>query len=279
MKHLRKTLQYIHDDVISREFDRLVLIIGDEGMGKSTLMLSLMLHWDDIRGKEQDQDDIFDRMVWDGREAFTRTIVEKDAKSAISVMDAARILHRRQSMHGDQVELQQDLLDSRFKEQLIFLGFQSWDDIPTFLQKRRAKNAIVIPRRGYVRAYNREDIDRKFETGDWPDPRFRDGFPSLEGTDLWDEFQARDEEHKRDRMISEESLNTKELKKREQAKIALRAVKPWDASDGMTHRDASKLLDYSASWVTRRVAEWKDGEIELDETEMQPEPQDSEGTA
>jgi len=279
MKHLRKTLQYIHDDVISREFDRLVLIIGDEGMGKSTLMLSLMLHWDDIRGKEQDQDDIFDRMVWDGREAFTRTIVEKDAKSAISVMDAARVLHRRQSMHGDQVELQQDLLDSRFKEQLIFLGFQSWDDIPTFLQKRRAKNAIVIPRRGYVRAYNREDIDRKFETGDWPDPRFRDGFPSLEGTDLWDEFQARDEEHKRDRMVSEESLDTKELKKREQAKIALRAVKPWDASDGMTHRDASKLLDYSASWVTRRVAEWKDGEIELDETEMQPEPQDSEGTA
>jgi hypothetical protein len=279
MKHLRKTLQYIHDDVISREFDRLVLIIGDEGMGKSTLMLSLMLHWDDIRGKEQDQDDIFDRMVWDGREAFTRTIVEKDAKSAISVMDAARVLHRRQSMHGDQVELQQDLLDSRFKEQLIFLGFQSWDDIPTFLQKRRAKNAIVIPRRGYVRAYNREDIDRKFETGDWPDPRFRDGFPSLEGTDLWDEFQARDEEHKRDRMVSEESLSVKEVKRLEQAKIAIQLHKPWDGSGGMTLREAAKYTDFSRTWVSSRVQEWKEGEIEVDLTDHKSESKQGAGVS
>lgn len=279
MRLLRRTLQHIHDDVINREFDRLVLVIGDEGMGKSTLMLSMMLHWEDIRGREPDQDDIFDRMVWDGREAFTRTIVENERKSAISVMDAARVLHRKQSMHGDQVELQQDILDSRFKEQLIFLGFQSWDDIPTFLQKRRAKNAIVIPRRGYVRAYNREDIDRKYETDDWPDPRFRDEFPPLDGTDFWAEFQRRDEEHKRDRMVSEESLDVKEVKKREQAKVALRAVKPWDGSSGMKYRDAAKLIDYSPSWITRKVAEWKDGEIELDETKTQTEPQDGEVTA
>lgn len=44
-----------------------------------------------------------------------------------------------------------------------------------------------------------------------------------------------------------------------QVKTALRAVKPWDDHEGMTHREAAKLTDYSHSWVTERVNEWHDG--------------------
>jgi hypothetical protein len=42
----------------------------------------------------------------------------------------------------------------------------------------------------------------------------------------------------------------------------LRAVKPWEEEAGMTHREASELVDYSDSWVSKRVSEWRNGEWE-----------------
>lgn len=274
MEHLKATLNAIYEQAITNEYDRLVLVIGDEGVGKSTLMLSIVLLWHEIRNESVDYDRIFRRVVWGDRSSFKRAIVNSDARTVIPVMDAARVLHKKESMMGDQVELQKSLLDSRFKENLILLGFQSWRDIPTFLQRRRAKNAFVIPRRGVVNGYNRQDLDDRYQGEEWPDPRFRDSFPSLDGMDIWDEFKQRDRKQKEDRLLSEDEFTPSEIRKQEQAKVVLRAVKPWDPNAGMTQRDAAKLIDYSQGWVSDRVMDWKEGLLNVDLSEDVPEPPD-----
>lgn len=275
MEHLKATLEAIYRGAIQQEFDRIILVIGDEGVGKSTLMLSASMVWTDIRGLDVNPDDVLNKMVWGDRSEFKRAIVESERQSIITVQDAARILHKKESMTGEQVDLQKSLLDSRFKENLILLGFQAWDDIPSFMQRRRAKNAFVIPRRGYVKGYNRSDLDHRFEEGDWPDPRFRDQFPSLEGLDIWDEFKRRDREHKEDRLLTEEDFTPSEIRKQVQAKVALRAVKPGDPNAGMTQREAAKLIDYSQGWISDRVQDWKDGDLDVDLSDELDKPQAS----
>jgi hypothetical protein len=48
---------------------------------------------------------------------------------------------------------------------------------------------------------------------------------------------------------------------REQSiKTVVNAVKPWDDDDGMTYREASSLVEYTAEWVGHIVRRWKDGE-------------------
>jgi hypothetical protein len=49
-----------------------------------------------------------------------------------------------------------------------------------------------------------------------------------------------------------------QAKRKEAIKTVIRACKPWDDEEGMSYRDAAKLVDYKYSWVSNRVREWKD---------------------
>jgi len=109
-------------------------------------------------------------------------------------------MHRKEAMDSDQIEVEKDLLDVRVKEHVILLGYQDWDIIPTFLQKRRAKNLFYIPTRGTLWGYKRSTIDERRESDSWPEPDMTAQFPSLEGTDLWRRYKRRDVEMKKERM-------------------------------------------------------------------------------
>ncbi len=115
-------------------------------------------------------------------------------------MDAARVLNKKETMVGEQRELEKDLLDVRMKAFLMLLGFQSWDRVASMLQDRRAKFVLRIPRRGVVEGYSRASIDKRQEKESWPEPDMRARFPSLEGTRLWREFKRRDLEAKERRI-------------------------------------------------------------------------------
>jgi len=58
----------------------------------------------------------------------------------------------------------------------------------------------------------------------------------------------------------EEREDPDTAKRKEKIKTILRATKPWHQSDGMTQRDAAKLVDMSQGWVAKRIREWKDGD-------------------
>lgn len=255
----KKYLERIDKQVISKNDDRVLVVLGDEGVGKSTYMLQLAQLWRSIRNGDSGSDSVLESMVWGKRSDFTDALRERPEGSIICVQDAPHVLFRREAMHGEQIDVEKNLLDIRIKNFLIVLGFQDWADVPTSLTRRRAENVFLIPRRGVVRGYSRSGIDERRDSESWPDPEFQDRFPDLEGTELWTRFQERDREAKMDRLDDLDEPNTEDVERREQIKTALRAVKPW-SNDGLTYREAAKICDYSAGWISDRVQEWKDGE-------------------
>lgn len=270
MKKIQRYLERLYSDVLHQDLDAMTLVIGDEGSGKSTFMLGALWLYEQIREESPTVDSVLSRTVYDDRDAYRMKLLHSNQFDPIAAMDAAHIFYRKQTMHGDQIKAEKANLDIRTFNYFVLLGYQDWDDITDQLQRRRARHAFRIPRRGVVWGYNRDSIDEKYDTGEWPEPDLKDTFPDLSGTDLWKEFDRRDEERKRDRLESDDSPDPKDIHRQEQIKTALRAVKPWDDSRGMTQTEAAKLIDYSRAWVSQRIQEWQDGHHRdlLDEEEL-----------
>lgn len=224
-RYLEKLYQHVQND-----WDRIIPIIGPEGVGKSTLILQSNWLWDDIRGKNPRPETVLDYVVFDDRDAFRQKLLSSSQTDPISVMDAAHVLFNKDVMKPDQIEVEKSLLDIRTENYVIFLGYQSWGDIPTQLRKRRAENAIYIPRRGYLKGFNRRQLDEKesMDEGEWPDPALRDTFPSLEGTRLWERFNEIDKQRKRSRLQTDEAADSE--------------LTPQDVVDEIVDQDA--LVEY-----------------------------------
>lgn len=192
---------------VEKDFDSLVPIIGDEGMGKSTLILQLDWLWREEVGAEVSPEAAVGDIAWD-LEGFKESIGTSPRKSCIHVHDAARVLSRKKAMHGDQIEVEEDLLDMRFGNYLVLLGYQEFDLVPTILASRRAKNLLRIPRRGIVHGHNEANIRKRYEDGDWPEPTFKDTFPDLEGKELWRQFKEEDQRRKQERISPDSDEET-----------------------------------------------------------------------
>lgn len=204
MKKLTRWLEETRE-YLGKDFDRIVPVIGDEGMGKSTLLMEIGWLWHEVEDTPQEQtvSNTMDQIAWDLNE-FKSFIGSKPQYSCIHVHDAARVLSRKKAMHGDQIEVEEDLLDMRFGNYLVLLGYQEFDLLPTMLATRRSKNLLHIPKRGVVHGHNEENIRERYESGDWPDPVFRDTYPSLEGKDLWQAFKSEDARRKQERIKPDE---------------------------------------------------------------------------
>lgn len=202
MDRIQTWLGILHDQYIQDDWDRIIPVIGSEGVGKSTLILIMIWLYNLHRGLEPSPENVLSHVVFDSRDAFRDELIGADPGDPIAVMDAAHVLHNLEVMMPGQRETQKNLLDIRIENYVIFLGYQDWDDIPKQLRSRRAENALRIPRRGLVYGYNREQLDEKYDDlgkNEWPDPALRDTFPDLEGTELWNRFDEIDRERKRKR--------------------------------------------------------------------------------
>ncbi|WP_435125407.1 hypothetical protein [Halobaculum sp. D14] len=277
MDHIQQWLQTLHDRKISNDYDRIVIVLGEEGNGKSTFILGAMELWYQILGRcpadtHPDPDRLLDHVVFDDPQAFRQQVLDSDAKDPIAAMDAAHILHKKTAMHGEQIKTEKSLLDIRIENFLILLGYQDWADVPDQLQRRRAKNVLHIPRRGVVHGYSRQSMDEKYESGDWPDPDLVDTFPALDGRDLWAKFNEMDRERKEERLEEDQEPDAEDVAWQAKAEMAVYLVKPW-SSDGMTQGDAGSAVGYSQKWVSDRCQEWERGELEPELLQAIPEPQ------
>lgn len=261
MDRVERWLQNLHDQKITNDFDRIVIVLGEEGAGKSTFILGAMSIWYQVLGRapvgeRPDPERLLSHVVFDSREDFKQTLLDSSAKDPIAAMDAAHLLHNKEAMHGGQVDIEKTLLDIRIENYLIFLGYQDWSDVPKQLRTRRAKNVLHIPSRGTVHGYSRSSMDKREEQGEWPDPDLKDTFPPLDGTDLWEQFRANDHERKKNRLVADQEPSAEDAARREAMRVAIRC-KRMD----MTHREVSKIVDYSKSWVGQVWGDWKDGEL------------------
>jgi len=204
MERVEAFYQTLYEEKICDEYDRIIPIVGGESSGKSTFILESIVLWKRITGQEVDADEIIGQLVHD-LEGFQNAFADYPPRSVIAVPDAARAMHRKKSMDRDQIEAEIDILDVRVKEHVILLGYQDWDIIPDFLQRRRAENMFYIPTRGTLWGYNRDTMDEKYNdnTDSWPKPDMKASFPSLEGTELWRKYQQADRRRKEERMRAE----------------------------------------------------------------------------
>lgn len=261
MRKLERLVEELYDRRHQQELDTVMPVIGDEGMGKSTLIMQLAVAYCVARdGEPPEIQQVLDRICYD-RAGFQEMMANSEKQALIIVPDAARILYSMDVAKSEQKQIEKDLMDVRGLEYFILLGFQSWDRIGGEIKERRAKLALKIPRRGLVRGYGRDAMDHRIDEGEWPSSDLTDKFPALDGTELWEEYQRLDEQEKRERLAGEGGRDPEEVKKDIQRAVAIRAVKPWaPRNHGMTQRDAAKLIDYSESWVSESVRDWKDGE-------------------
>jgi len=208
LDRLEAFLERVNRRVIEQNNDRVVLVIGDEGYGKSTFMLQLVWLWQKERGSVPTPESVLEQVVWGERDELRERLLNSDRGSAIAVQDAAHALMKKEAMNPDQVDLEKSLLDIRIENYLLLLGYQDYEDVPTPIQRRRAENAFVIPYKGHVQGFSRSSLDHRYHENEWPYPDFRDQFPDLEGTDLWNRFEEIDAEKKRDRLRTEDDEDT-----------------------------------------------------------------------
>jgi hypothetical protein len=210
MKRYKRFLEKLYAHV-QNDWDRIIPVVGDERVGKSTLILESLWLWEDIRGNNPTPASVLSRVIYDDREAFKQTFLSSDYYDPIAVMDAAHVLYNGDVMMPDQKEVAKNLLDTGRFRNITFLGYQSWADVPRWLRERRAQNAISIPRRGYLKGFNRTQLDEKeanMKADEWPEPALEDTFPSLEGHELYERFCEIDAERKRKRLQSEDDGET-----------------------------------------------------------------------
>ena len=212
IKWLEETFDYVQ-----RDYDRIIPYVADEGTGKSTLMLATGWLWLDIvPGKEQTVENVMRMIAWD-LDQFKEMLGSGEQYRCIIVHDAARVLSRKKAMHGQQIEVEEDLLDARFGNYLVLLGYQDFDVVPTMLATRRSKNLIRLPSRGVIHGHNENNIRKRYHTEKWPEPALKDTFPALDGTDLWDAFVEEDQRRKQDRISpdeEEQDLSIEEIAER-----------------------------------------------------------------
>jgi len=208
MNRLETYLKNLYENRIQKDWDRLIPVVGGEGVGKSTLILESIWTYEEIRNNDPGPASVLDKVVFDDRDAFRDKLLSANPGDPIAIMDAAHVLYNKDVMQPDQIEVEKSLLDVRIENYVFFLGYQDWGDIPKTLRKRRAENAFYIPNRGYLQGFNRDQLDEKYNDLDdnqWPDPALRDTFPSLEGTELWNRFNEIDKERKRSRLQREDN--------------------------------------------------------------------------
>lgn len=202
MDRIQRFIEKLYDTKIQQDYDRIIPIVGDEGDGKSTLILEFLARYEAHRGNAIDAPSLLNYVIWDDKDAFTEFLQQADSGDPIAVMDAAHLMHKKEAMNPDQIETEKTLLDIRIENHTILLGYQDWGDIPDQLQRRRAKNVFRVPQRGVVHGYNRESLDEMYagSADDWPEPDMEDVFPNLEGTEVWDRFTEIDKQRKLERL-------------------------------------------------------------------------------
>lgn len=261
MKKTEALIEELYRKRHQNQLDTVLPVIADEGAGKSTLMLQLGLKYIHVRdGELPEREDFFDRICYD-RAGFREMLASSDKQALIMVPDAARILYSMDVAKSEQKDIEKDLMDVRGLEYMILLGFQSWDRIGGEVVDRRAKMALRIPRRGLVRGYNREAMDVKLDSDEWPESTMTDRFPPLDGTELWAEYQQLDEDKKRERMGASDVEDPKDVYRREQKKIVIDLREKYDLSA----RDIAKshrAVEYSKSWVSEVIRDYEDGLID-----------------
>lgn len=159
MKQIKTLMEFTYSK-LQEDFDKVLIIDGNEGFSKSTLALWCLHHFYMHRNGTVDVDDIKHMCLTP--EQFLEDL--KDLKKyELTVYDEAGDIHKKRSMSNFNLMIGKAYQVIRGDNLLTILVLPSIFDLDTFFSQRRAKGLMHCFRRGRVAYYNEERLKKLIE--------------------------------------------------------------------------------------------------------------------
>ena len=142
--------------VISADFDRVILIVGKVGMGKSSLALILAHIIAEQRNKivGTDRPFVLEKQLYYDLDKLTYDVFHDSKAGDVRIVDEGATAggYKRQAMSKENKKLNTALMTCRSKNQILFLLLPDLNDVDYALI-RRSHNVIRIVNRGHAWIY------------------------------------------------------------------------------------------------------------------------------
>jgi excisionase family DNA binding protein len=184
---LMENLDGIKNLINNRDYDWVHLIIGGEGIGKSTLGLELCKY---IDPKFCDWKIVFDL------KQFKSAVMRAAKGSAIMIDEGALMLFSREALVTDVREAIKLFSAIREYNLFICINVPNFFIIDKYIREHRVKSVTRIVKRGWFHFYSKSRTSlihrdkKKPNRIIYPTPNFRAHFPRLNGN-LWDIYLKR----------------------------------------------------------------------------------------
>jgi len=158
--NLYKILRVIYKKVTQEDYDEVMVITGDEGTGKSRLMMHIVEWWNSQKGTTKPEE--VDECVALDSEQFSN-ILQEVYKGAVRVNDEAADISSRGAMSKTNKLFMLVYQLIRGENLFTILVIPSIFDLDTFFRKRRVRHLIHVPTRGRYDFWDKQDLRRMVE--------------------------------------------------------------------------------------------------------------------
>jgi len=195
MGKLHEVIREIHHQVTKNDFDEVLCISGDEGVGKSNLGLWLVEFWLQLNGEEVTREKARECI---GMDALGFAKVLKGAKKYGVVMaDEAADISSRTALNKQNVAIMKAYQIIRGENIFTIMIIPSIFDLDPFFRKRRVRHLIHVSGRGKFGFWNTKRLRAMVAVNDRMvikdpmviGPLFRESFPKYTGVML-EEYKA-----------------------------------------------------------------------------------------
>ena len=198
MKIYKVNLGKIRTIIVEKDFDWLHLIIGKEGIGKTTLAIWTCLAIDPTFNAT--------RIVRD-LEELKRVVRNSKQGQAILIDEGALFFFAGDAMTREVKETIKLFTAIRTYNLFICICVPNYYDIVSRIRDHRVKSGCRVVKRGWFWAYSRPSLnrikrDKKHNREIFPEPDFRESFPKYEGK-IWNNYIRKKQEIMQDATKSE----------------------------------------------------------------------------
>lgn len=189
MEKLISNIKHMREKVLTRDEDRVILMIGKERSGKSTLAL--------ILAKKCDPNFTIDNICWTLEALVDR--VRSSPKGSILIADESILLASKRRVMSKVGNNMQALIKimGEFNKILILIT-PSFDDLDKTIIRDRIQGVIRITKRARYRVYNKKQTQmirqHKWKRGLWYPPfSYNGSFPSAKTIipEAWKQYKER----------------------------------------------------------------------------------------
>lgn len=249
MKRLQQTLD-IYFDKLKNDYDGLIIVAGDEGKGKSRLILHAIEHWIRItQNREPVAEDV--KYITLDKIDFVNELQNPD-KYSIVVMDEAGEMASRSAMSRFNKIMTHAFQVIRGLNKLTILILPSLWDIDSFFRRRRARGFIYVYKRGSFAFWSQSRLRKMVALNEqypvknyWRTrPTFFDTFPNYKGILLepYSKLKQKKMEEMVKRLKDEVAKDVEEETVPIRAQIALNLQKK-----GMSIKDIAEVIPKSGT--------------------------------